>query len=209
MTPSVAPTRIGLFGGSFDPPHRAHRALAERALSHLQLDEVRWIPAGRPWQKEKSRDEQAPAADRAAMVRLLIAGEPRFVLDERELRRPGASYTVDTVRELADEHPRATLFLIIGQDQYANFDTWHAWTDLLRLVTLAVAARDGAPVSAPPALAACAHRVVEVPLPRMPESSTDARAAVRAGADLSSMSGPDIASYIDSHHLYRRDAAAH
>lgn len=90
-------TRIGLFGGSFDPVHNAHLALAHAALRDAALDEVRWIPAGQPWQKTR---QLAAAAHREAMVALAIEGEPRFVLDRIELQRAGPSYTLDTVRAL-------------------------------------------------------------------------------------------------------------
>ena len=94
--------RVGLFGGSFDPVHNAHVALATTALAQLGLDELRWIPAGQPWQKAR---RLAAAADREAMVRLAIAGEPRFVLDRVELRRSGPTFTLDTVRELVAAEP--------------------------------------------------------------------------------------------------------
>ena len=89
--------RVGLFGGTFDPPHNAHVALARAALEALQLDELRWIPAGAPWQKARAI---TPAAHREALVRLAIAGERRLVLDRIELERPGPSYTIDTVRAM-------------------------------------------------------------------------------------------------------------
>ena len=143
--------RVGLFGGSFDPVHNAHVALATLALAQLQLDEVRWIPACRSSQKAR---KLAPAADREAMVRLAIAGEPRFVLDCVELRRGGVSYTLDTVRELAAAEPDNEWVLILGQDQYAGLHTWRDWRELLSRVTLAMASAS-APrckdaVSAPP-----------------------------------------------------------
>jgi nicotinate-nucleotide adenylyltransferase len=106
--------RIGLFGGSFDPVHNAHLALAHSALQALKLDELRWQPAGQPWQKARAL---TPAVHRQAMIRLAIAGEPRFVLDRIELEREGPSFTLDTVRTLQDQEPQAQWFLIIGQDQ--------------------------------------------------------------------------------------------
>ena len=99
--------RIGLFGGSFDPVHVAHLALARQALDELRLDELRWIPVGHAWQKARA---MTPAAHREAMLKLAIAGEPRFVLDRREIERPGPSYTVDTVRELQAAEPNAEWF---------------------------------------------------------------------------------------------------
>lgn len=199
--------RIGLFGGTFDPPHLAHLALARVAQQVLELDELRWIPAGQPWQKAGRR--LAAAEHRCAMVQALIAGEPRFVLDGRELQRSGPSYTVDTVRELAAEQPLAALFLVIGQDQYGRFDTWREWPALLGLVTLAVAAREGQEPQAPEALRGLAHRMQALPLPAMRVSSTAARAAAARGQGLAGLTGAEVARYIEHHHLYRKDAAAH
>jgi len=202
--------RIGLFGGTFDPPHRAHLALAQVALQTLALDELRWIPAGQPWQKAGRR--LADAEHRCAMVQALFAGEPRFVLDRRELHRAGPSYTVDTARELAAERPGAELFLVIGQDQYARFDTWREWQSLLGLVTLAVAAREGQAPRPPEALQGVAHRAQTLPLPTLRVSSTAARAAAARGQALSALpalTGAEVARYIEHHRLYRKEAAAH
>jgi len=191
--------RAGVFGGSFDPPHRAHLALARSALEHLALDEVRWLPAGLQWQKTR---RPSPAHDRRAMVALAIEGEPRFVLDDRELARSGPSYTVDTLREL-HAGPPADWFLLLGQDQYANLHTWHEWPALLQLATLAVASRDGV-VPAPAApLAAVPHRMVVLPMPRMDVSATAVRRRAAAGADVGDMVPAAVARYIDRHRLYR------
>ncbi len=192
--------RIGLLGGSFDPPHRAHRALADLALQALALDVLLWVPAGQPWQKAGRR--LADARHRLEMVRLIAAGQPRFLIDERELRRNGATFTVDTVRELAAEHPQAECFLVIGQDQYARFDTWREWREILACVTLAVAGRDGRPPSAPQALREVAHRVHVLPLPDLPVASTAVRQAAAQGHAIQPDVGPAVAGYIAAHHLY-------
>ena len=191
--------RIGLLGGSFDPPHHAHLALAHSALDELQLDEVRWLPAGQPWQKPR---DITPAADREAMVALAIAGEPRFRIDDRELRRRGASYTVDTVRELHAAEP-AEWFLLLGQDQYANLTTWHDWRDLVARVTLAVASREGIAPTPPAPLASVPHRVATLTMPRIDVSSTDIRRRSAAGEPIAGLVPAAVASYIDRHHLYR------
>ncbi|HJW10401.1 MAG TPA: nicotinate-nucleotide adenylyltransferase [Albitalea sp.] len=191
-------SRIGLFGGSFDPVHNAHVALARTALEHLQLDEVRWIPAGQPWQKARSL---TPAEHRAAMVALAIEGEPRFRLERCELDRQGASYTLDTVRELQAAQPGAQWFLVIGQDQYAGLHTWHDWQVLLGLVTLAVAQRPGAPAPGNPEVTRVAH--TQVALPMMDISSTDIRQRIAEGRDFTDMVPAAVARYIDQHHLYR------
>jgi nicotinate-nucleotide adenylyltransferase len=193
-----APRRIGLFGGTFDPPHHAHLALARSALQALQLDELRWIPAGDPWQKSRA---VTPAQHRAAMVALAIAGERRFVLDRSEIDRSGPSYTLDTVRALRAAHPEAELCLVIGQDQYAGLHTWHGWEELLRTVVLAVAARAGTVVAARPEVLREPHRVV--PLPPMDIAATDIRARVARGEPIGHLVPPEVARYIDSHRLYR------
>jgi nicotinate-nucleotide adenylyltransferase len=198
---TAAAVRIGLFGGTFDPPHLGHRALADAALRALRLDELRWIPAGAPWQKTDRA--LAAAAHRAAMVRLAIADEPRFALDERELQRAGPSYTIDTVREIRGERPGAALFLVIGQDQYARLHTWHEWRELLRCVTAAVAARDGQPPAAEAAVIGQRHRIEMLDMPRVDVSATLVRQRAAAGADLTAMVGAAVAGYIERHQLYR------
>ena len=195
-----APRRIGLYGGSFDPPHNGHVALARTALEHLQLDELRWVPAGVPWQKARTL---APVPDRQAMVMAAIAGEPRFVLETCELWRSGPSYMIDTVRELQATGSAADWFLVIGQDQYANLHTWHAWRELVKRVTLAVAARDGVDPHPAPELAAEPHRAVTLPLPRIDVSSSEIRLRIADGRDYTDMVPPAVASYIDRHPLFR------
>lgn len=203
--------RIGLYGGSFDPVHNAHLALARCALVTLKLDEVHWIPAGRPWQKASGPDARrlADGLDRAAMVGLAIEGEDRFVLNTTEVDRDGPSYTIDTVRELQDSLADAQVFLVIGQDQYSRLHTWRAWRELLERVTLAVAARGGSTLQAPAELAAVPHRARMLPMPRMDISSTAIRAHLAQGgaaADLVPALVPEaVARYIDQHRLYAGD----
>ena len=188
--------RIGVFGGTFDPPHHAHVALARAALAELALDELRWIPAGAPWQKARAI---TAAAHREAMVRLAIEGEPRFVLDRIELERAGPSYTLDTVRAL---RPLGELFLVIGADQYAGLHTWRGWQELLGLVTLAVANRPGPHPRPDPQVLRFPHRAV--PLPMLDISATEIRARVARGEPIDRMVPPSVARYIDQHGLYRR-----
>jgi nicotinate-nucleotide adenylyltransferase len=190
--------RIGLFGGSFDPVHNAHVALAQSALAELKLDELRWIPAGQAYQKARPLCD---ALHRAAMVALAIAGEPRFVLDESELGRAGPSYTLDTVRAAQAAEPAAQWFLIIGADQYASLHTWKDWPELLRRVTLAVANRPGAVPPVDAEVLRAPHRVV--PLPMLDISSTEVRAHVAARRAIDTLVPAQVARYIESHALYR------
>jgi len=190
--------RAGLLGGTFDPVHVAHLALAQAALQALSLDQVRWIPAGQPWQK--TRDVTA-AHHREAMVRLAIADEPRFMLDRIELERSGPSYTLDTVKALSAAHPNTEWVLIVGADQYASLHTWVDWRELLGRVTLAVANRPGAPPAVHPEVLAFPHRAV--PLPMLDISSTDVRQRAQSGADIGALVPPEVARYIETHRLYR------
>ena len=197
---AAPPRRVGLFGGSFDPVHNAHVALARTALAQLALDAVWWIPAGRAWQKAGAG---ADGEHRAAMVELAIAGEPRFRLERCELDRAGPSYTIDTVRELQRRAPATAWTLILGQDQYAGLATWHEWRELVSCVTLAVAGRAGAAQQAGAALAAVPHRVVVLDMPPMAVSATALRERIIRGDDIAALVPPAVARYIDRHHLYR------
>jgi nicotinate-nucleotide adenylyltransferase len=199
----MAARRIGLLGGSFDPPHLAHRALGALAMQQLGLDELRWLPAGAPWQKAGRR--MADGAHRVAMLRALLDRAPGHVVDDREITRGGATYTIDTVRELQTEEPGADWFFILGQDQYGRFDTWRDWPELLQRLTLAVAGRDGQPPTPPAALAAVPHRVVALPLPRHDIAASDIRHQLAAGvpaAQLVPLVGTAVAGYIDQHLPY-------
>ena len=190
--------RVGLFGGSFDPVHNAHVALATLALAQMKLDDVRWIPVCKSSQKSR---KLAPAADREAMVRLAIAAEPRFVLDRTELRRGGLSYTLDTVRELAAAEPDTTWVLILGQDQYAGLHTWRDWRDLVSRVTLAIANRPDVVAAANPQIGEVPNQLVQLPM--MDVSSTEIRRRVAAGESIASLVPTPVASYIARHRLYR------
>ena len=183
--------------------HHAHLALARQALDQLQLDELRWVPVGHAWQKHRA---MTPAAQREAMLRLAIEGEPRFVLERCELQRAGPSYTLDTVRELQAATPGAHWYLVIGQDQYRNLHTWHGVDELLQRVTLAVAQRPGEPAEADARVRAAP--TVALALPPMDVSATDIRRRVAAGRDISALVPPAVALYIHQQGLYRGTAGS-
>lgn len=194
-----APSRVGLFGGSFDPVHVAHVALARAALERMALDEVRWIPVGMAWQKDAA---DAGAADREAMVRIAIDGEPRFVLDRTELRRKGPSYTLDTVREKVAAHPGTRFVLLLGQDQYASIHTWRDWRELLSLVALGIADRPDAPAEPAAAVQAYPHHVTRLALD-CDVSSTEIRRRLATGESIAGMVPDGVARYIAQRGLYR------
>ena len=141
MSGSADPQRrVGVFGGAFDPPHIAHTALARAALEQLALDELRIIPTGEAWHKNR---HLTPAAHRLEMARLAFGAMDRVVVDPRETRRSGPSYTVDTLTELRREMPTAQILLIIGEDQAAALPGWHRWREIINFATICVAARAG------------------------------------------------------------------
>ena len=196
---STAPTRVGMFGGAFDPPHRAHGLLAQAAVRQLGLDRLVVLPTGDAWHKARTL---SPAADRLAMARLAFAGLPSVEVDDRELRRTGPTYSIDTLRELQAEHPGAQLVLVMGEDQAGDFTRWRAWEDIARLAILAVAGRgSGAGIAALRALPGV--RVEALELPQMPESATEIRGRLTAGEDISALVEPAVARYIETHPLYQ------
>ncbi len=131
--------RIGLLGGTFDPVHVGHLALARAARDALGLDELRFVPTGRSWQKT---GVGVDAAARLDMVRLAAATTPGFVVDDREVRRGGPSYTIDTLLELrAELGQEPALVLVLGSDQLRNLATWHRYDELLRHAHIAATQR--------------------------------------------------------------------
>ena len=130
------PLRLGVFGGAFDPPHLAHVALARAAVEQLRLDELRVLPTGQAWHKARSL---SAAEDRLAMAREAFGQVPRAVVDDRELRRAGPTYTIDTLRQLKAEFPQAQLMLVIGADQAEALHSWRECEQILKLATVAVA----------------------------------------------------------------------
>ena len=131
---------IGLFGGTFDPLHYGHLRTAFELWQALQLAEVRFMPTGSPPHREQPL---APAQLRLAMVKAAIADQPAFVIDDREVRRTGVSYSVDTLTELRAEYPHRSLCLLLGMDAFLGLPNWHRWRELLDLGHIVVAHRPG------------------------------------------------------------------
>jgi nicotinate-nucleotide adenylyltransferase len=170
--------RLGLFGGSFNPPHVGHLAVAEACAEAAALDRVLWVPAATPPHK-RGDPALAPAADRLALVRAAVEGNARFEASDLEVRRGEVSFTVDTLRQLAAERPESELALIVGGDSAAAFATWRAPRAILALARLVVYARPGADLGALPEWARERSTLVEGPL--LDISSTALRARLAAG----------------------------
>jgi len=197
--------RAGVLGGTFDPVHRGHMALARAAREELGLDEVLFVPAGQPWRK--AGRIVAPAEHRLAMLRLALAGEPAFRVEALELERPGPSYTADTLGALAAARPGDELFFIVGEDALADLPNWVRPERILELATLAVARRADVP---PAALAAAearlpglAGRTVWLKMPLVPVSATEIRERVRRGEPVGELVPPPVEAYIHELELYR------
>ena len=193
--------RIGVFGGAFDPPHLGHVALARAAVEQLALDQLLVFPTGQAWHKAR---ELSTAAHRLAMAQLAFADVARTRVDGRELQRAGPTYTVDTLRELRREFPRAQLLLVIGADQAESLHSWREGGEIAQLATISIAARARPTVATevfdasklPPG------RREPVELPPMPVSSTEIRQRAAAGADIAQLVPAAVARYIAQHHLY-------
>lgn len=197
--------RHGLLGGSFDPVHLAHVALARHAFHHLQLDCVTLIPAANPWQRGALG---ASGAQRLDMLRLAIADEPGLAVSSIEIDREGQTYTIDTLRALPKDE---AYFWVLGSDQLENFCSWRAWEEISERVDLAVAARPGSSPTPPAALQAhlesLGRTLHTVPMPPTELSATAIRERIATGQTTAGMLHPGVAQYIQLHGLYRPTAA--
>jgi nicotinate-nucleotide adenylyltransferase len=190
--------RLGLFGGSFDPPHVGHLLAASDAFEALRLDKLIFIPAA--VQPLKTDIQAAPAHRRLTMLQLLVGSDERFAVDAVEIERAGVSYTVDTLETFAQRFPHAELFFLIGVDAMATFDAWREPRRILALARLAILRRPGAPAGEVKVGRAgtieLATRLVDV-------SSTEIRERVRAGKSIRGFVPESVAAYIETERLYQ------
>ena len=184
--------RVGVFGGTFDPVHVGHLAIALAALESVPLDRVLFVPARRS--PLKDRDPLASVADRVTMLEAAIASEPRFALSRVELDRDGVSYTVDTLEAL---RPEGELFLILGSDALADLARWRSPDRIRELATILVAARPGAPEPDP------MHRARGFDAPRLDISSRELRARAARGMSLRYLVPDTVWEHIKRRRLYR------
>lgn len=215
---TVNPEPLGLLGGTFDPIHFGHLRLAEECADSLRINEVRFLPAGKPWQRSGFI---APIEHRLAMVRLGVESNPRFTVDAREAERTGPTYTVETLESLRnDEGPARPLVMIVGSDQFLNLPTWHRWQRLFDFVHIVVARRANEPFDLgelPAALAAMvtsrltndksallepSGRVFSIEMTPLKISSSQIRTLVRTRASARYLLPVAVYEYVLAHGLY-------
>ena len=198
--------KIGVFGGAFDPPHHAHVALAQTALKELELDTLYVIPTGQAW--HKTRTLSAPE-HRLAMTQLAFADMPRVVVDDREIKRTGPTFTIDTLQALQTENPGAQLYLMMGADQFAAFRQWHQWQEILKIAIISIAARARFYWAAGQFDAIKEHQnnFLMLQMPEMAVSATQIRQLLAGGLgenqSITDLLPPSVASYIAEHQLYK------
>lgn len=215
MTAALPAAPLGVFGGTFDPVHYGHLRTAFEVLQRVGLREVRFVPAGDPPHRAPPRVD---AARRLEFVRAAVAGQPGFVVDDREVRRAGPSYTVLTLQELRSEWPGTPICLVVGMDAFRGLPTWHRWEELLQLAHLVVAPRPGwtppragvlgelldrcGSGSAEALHNAPAGRILIQPVTQLEISSTELRDLLAAGRDPRYLVPDSVRELIRSTHSY-------
>ncbi len=190
--------RLGIFGGTFDPPHVGHLVTAVNARHELGLDRVLLVVSNLPWQKVGTR-EISPVEARLAMVEAAVADVEGLDASRLELDAGGPSYTADTLATLLAEDPQRELFVILGEDAAAGLLTWERWEEVRDLATIVVVDRPGAV----PAAAPRGWRWQRLEVPRLEVSSTDLRARAVDGRPLDYLVTREVADWIEQHDLYR------
>lgn len=188
--------RVGILGGTFDPPHVGHLVVAVDVADELALDEMVLMVAGDPWQK---RDQAvSPADDRLAMVEAAVSGVPGLVAGRDEVDRAGPTFTVETLEALRAAEPDVELFLVLGTDAAAGLTTWRRWEDLPGLATLVVVDRPGSP----PVLGDGPVPFVRVPVPQVELSSTELRSRAADGRSLRFLVPDAVCAVVQERGLY-------
>lgn len=208
---------IGLLGGTFDPIHKGHVHLAQSVYQRLPLAEIRFVPAAHPLLRRVV--PQASEAARVHMVQLVVDTQPFFQLDDREIRRGGESYTIDTLRDIRRELPHTPLCLMIGVDQFSQFDQWKAWEDIPSVSHIVVTTREGFECRINPAIKdflfryktdkvedlqqQVAGKIFMLPLDTLPISSTQIRESIVKGEDVSAWLPASVAAFIEREKMYQ------
>ncbi len=185
--------RVGIIGGTFNPPHMGHLIMAQQVGDQLGLDEVRFMPDAQPPHVDEKKT--IPAQDRANMVQRAIADNPLFKLETAELKRGGKSYTYDTMKALKAQHPETQYYFIIGGDMVDYLHTWSHIDELVKLVTFVGIKRTGYPTTSQ-------YPVIWVDAPLIDISSTQIRHKVSQGHTVRYLVPDTVAAYIKEHQLY-------
>jgi nicotinate-nucleotide adenylyltransferase len=189
--------RIGIMGGTFDPIHHGHLVAASEVAQHFELDEVIFVPTGKPWMKPNVTEPE----HRYLMTVVATASNPRFTVSRVDIDREGATYTIDTLRDIRRLRPDAELFFISGADAVAQILSWKDVSELWSLAHFVAVTRPGhrLNVSGLPE-----HDVSLLEVPALSISSTDCRARVRRGFPVWYLVPDGVVQYISKHHLYRK-----
>lgn len=194
----MAARRIAVFGGTFDPPHIGHLIVASEVLAVGEFDEVQLVVANDPWQKRGAR-VVSDAAVRLDLVRRAVSGHQGLVASDVEIRRGGASYTIDTVETLLSDDASVEVSLVLGADAASRLETWHRSAELAALVDVVVVGRPGAEM---PSVAG-EWNVTAVDVPAVDISSTEIRARVEGGRPIEFLVTESVRNAIEDHGLYR------
>ncbi len=196
--PEMSCPKLGIFGGTFNPPHMAHLLAAEGVRDHLKLDKILFVPASIP--PHKTREGVIPARHRLEMVRLAIEGNPAFELSDIELRRKGTSYTIDTILELKQEHPDAKVHFILGIDLLIDFDKWKEPDRILAECDLVAMNRPGFDLAVVDKELLARIQLVNVP--SVDISSTNIRRRVKSGRSIRYLVPASVEGYIVRNSIY-------
>jgi len=200
-----ASRRIGIMGGTFDPIHHGHLVAASEVQSWFDLDEVIFVPTGEPWQKADR--EVSPAEHRYLMTVIATAANPRFEVSRVDIDRSGATYTIDTLRELTALHPDADLYFITGADAMAALLTWQDHEELFELAHFVGCTRPGHELTDVTLEGLPRDRITLVEIPALTISSTDCRHRVASGEPVWYLVPDGVVQYIGKHELYSKELA--
>jgi len=192
-----ATRRVGLLGGTFDPPHIGHLVAGQQTLEQLELDEVWFVVANQPWQKEGSR-LITPAEERMRWTEASVEDVPGMVASDVEIRLGGPTYTIDTLAALDAEHPDTEWFVILGADAAAGLDTWHRADELRDVLQVVVVSRPGSHLDPPPG-----WHITAVQMPALDISSTELRMMVSQGRSIRFLVRDGVAQMVESAGAYR------
>ncbi|MDU0346072.1 nicotinate-nucleotide adenylyltransferase [Microbacterium sp. NPDC089180] len=198
MSVTRAP-RIGVMGGTFDPIHHGHLVAASEVAQSFDLDEVVFVPTGRPWQK----DDVTESEHRYLMTVIATASNPQFTVSRVDIDRAGPTYTIDTLRDLQEQRPGAELFFITGADAVAQILSWRNHQELWDLAHFVAVSRPGHVLTTE---GLPSENVSQLEIPALSISSTDCRARVRRGHPVWYLVPDGVVQYIAKHHLYRSKA---